>query len=468
MSAMRTQQESAGSSQQEAAGSSQQEAASDWAWGDDEGWSPVGVSASSTPHRGSGRPQGLGSRQDGQGLATPRQALGTRGAGGQVWGTPLQGRSVGRQQGGSDSPAPPRSGLGGRRAAAREAAAEDGEGGGWGWEGGDEWPTEAPGKTGGDADKAGVAGVAAVVAVAPRGEAGAGAAAALPTGRSAGHEAASGSKGAPAVAGGFAARGSSTQQPQQSQQSQQQLYYSASEDEDFVAGVARGALGPLLPRQPEPRSNSKSGAKAGNTRVAATAAAFDRLRLQQEGAQQQGSAQGGPEVQGVSLKRHPGRLVQVPLLQPLPVYTEDRLAERRAAARGLEEAGVDAGVGGRVRGGEGKQKGGSRRSAGRLREAWRRRVRMQAGSDVVLSSCAGSNATQRLFGSRGCAARGHRCSFSLPALDLTCPAPFYLLHCMFVLMQALMRCSGWCMVTCCLWPCLPSRPPTPGQCWRTL
>eukprot|EP00798_Chlamydomonas_sp_ICE-L_P020824 gene20823-27654_t len=73
-------------------------------------------------------------------------------------------------------------------------------------------------------------------------------------------------------------------------------YFSASENEDFVGGRPEGVFGVLRIAQPDASSSTQEFAR---------------------------------------LSRHPDRPLRIPITQPPPAYTEDRMLERQAAMEGL-------------------------------------------------------------------------------------------------------------------------------------
>ena len=106
------------------------------------------------------------------------------------------------------------------------------------------------------------------------------------------------------------------------------LFFSASEDEDFAEGVPRGVVAVLI-------SQEGSGEEGGTTSTP-TASLFSATAAQLHGsvATPLSDTAASPATPA-TLSRHSDRPIHVPLTQPAPVFTEDRLAERQAALRGL-------------------------------------------------------------------------------------------------------------------------------------
>ena len=102
---------------------------------------------------------------------------------------------------------------------------------------------------------------------------------------------------------------------------------SASEDEDFVEGIPRGAIGVLREAACLPDLDP-----SGSNRILPLP---PRAMLP------------GGASPPTTLLRHPDRPILTPRVQRPPAFTEDRLAERRAAIEGLlasSPAGIVQGV----------------------------------------------------------------------------------------------------------------------------
>ena len=118
------------------------------------------------------------------------------------------------------------------------------------------------------------------------------------------------------------------------------LFFSASEDEDFAEGMPRGVAEVVMMAQ-------EGSDEEGGTVSTPTASISSAARLQgSESIPLSDTAALPPMPPGISyaaaspatpatLSRHPDRPIRVPLTQPAPAFTEDRLAERQAALRGL-------------------------------------------------------------------------------------------------------------------------------------
>ena len=135
------------------------------------------------------------------------------------------------------------------------------------------------------------------------------------------------------------------------------LFFSASEDEDFAEGMPRGVAEVLMMAQDG--SDEEEGGTASTP--AASISSATAAQLQRSDGIPLSDTAASPATPA-TLSRHHDRPVRVPLTQPAPAFTEDRLAERQAALRGLL-ASPDIGEG------EGGG-GGSTLSVGGLAESW--------------------------------------------------------------------------------------------------
>ena len=107
------------------------------------------------------------------------------------------------------------------------------------------------------------------------------------------------------------------------------LFFSASEDEDFAEGVPRGVAEVVMMAQ---EGSDEEGGTAETPAASVSSATAARLQGS-EGIPFSDTA--ASPTTPATLSRHPERPIRVPLTQPAAAFTEDRIAERRAALRGL-------------------------------------------------------------------------------------------------------------------------------------